>query len=65
MKQTKDVKDKDYIAKFRQGSGPMGMSAKDFYRDGGKIIKHEWAMGGSIETVVDSVPDEIEGYCKL
>ena len=57
--------DKDYIAKFRQGSGAMGMSAIDFYRVNGAIVRYHWSMGGGEKSIVDTVPDEIEGYVKL
>jgi hypothetical protein len=53
---------KDYIKKFRQGSGCIGMNAIDYYKEKGKIIKHSWAMGGSSKEEVDSVPLEIDGY---
>lgn len=55
----------NYIARFRQGSGPMAMNAIDYYKEEGKIIEHSWAMGGSSKKVVDSVPEEIKGYEKL
>ena len=54
-----------YIAEFRQGCGAMSMNAIDYYKEGGKIIKHSWAMGGETKTEVDSVPESIEGYSKL
>ena len=56
---------KEYFAKFRQGEGPMAMSAIDFYKEDNQIIKHEWAMGGETKTKVKSVPDNIHGYTKL
>ena len=55
----------NYLAKFRQGSGPMAMNAIDFYMEDGKIIRHSWAMGGSSKKTVKSVPDAIEGYTKI
>jgi len=59
------MNDIQLLAAFRQGSGPMGMNAIDFYEDNGKIIKHEWAMGGSSKKEVKKVPDKIEGYTQL
>lgn len=53
---------KEYIAKFRQGSGSMAMNAIDYYKEEGKIIKHSWAMGGSDKKEVDRVPEFIPGY---
>ena len=55
----------NYLAKFRQGSGPMAMNAIDFYMEGGKIIKHSWAMGGSSKKTVKYVPGTIDGYTKI
>jgi hypothetical protein len=54
-----------YIAKFRQGSGPMCMNAIDYYWKDGGIIRHSWAMGGSTKTQVYTVPEEIDGYRKI
>jgi len=54
------------LAQFRKGFGPMGQNAIDFYHDDeGKIIRHDWAMGGSIRTIVATVPKSINGYRKL
>jgi len=53
---------KVYLAEFRRGRGAMGMSAIDFYKENGKIIKHHWAMGGEMKRVVKFVPIKIEGY---
>ncbi len=53
----------EYIKQFRCGSGPMVQSAIDFYRnEKGEIIKHCWAMGGETKTIVDCVPESIDGY---
>jgi len=57
--------EKKYLAKFRKGFGAMEMHAIDFYREGGKLIKHEWAMGGETKGTVKVVPDNIPGYDKL
>jgi hypothetical protein len=54
--------EKQYLAKFRQGSGPMAMNAIDYYMDNGEIIEHKWAMGGGSKKIVESVPDKIDGY---
>ena len=56
---------KIYLAKFRNGSGSLGMNAIDFYRENGNLIKHEWAMGGETKKRVDTVPNQIDGYIKL
>jgi hypothetical protein len=53
---------KEYLAKFRQGSGPLAMNAIDFYREDGVIIEHSWAMGGETKIITTSVPDIIEGF---
>jgi hypothetical protein len=61
-----DSDDKKYLAKFRQGNNPMSMNAIDYYiDDSGNIIKHAWAMGGETRTVVESVPDKIDGYERI
>ena len=53
------------IAEFRQGSGPMEMNAIDYYEnENGTITKHSWAMGGSSEKIVDTVPEEVSGYIR-
>lgn len=60
------IGNKEMLAEFRQGSGSMGQNAIDFYLDErGKIIRHEWAMGGGIRTTVSTVPESINGYRKL
>lgn len=57
--------DMKYLAKFRQGNGPINVNAIDYYiNDKGEIIKHSWAMGGETKKVVDSVPESIAGYIK-
>jgi hypothetical protein len=56
---------KEYLAKFRQGSGPMALNAVDYYEENGKIIKHMWAMGGETKKEVDRVPVHIKGYRRL
>jgi hypothetical protein len=56
---------KTYLAKFRQGSGAMAMNATDFYRENGKIIKHDWAMGGETKKEVATVPTNINGYRRI
>ena len=56
---------KTYLAKFRQGSGAMGMNAIDFYREDGEIVKHKWSMGGESFDKVNIVPTRIEGYKKI
>ena len=43
----------------------MAMNAIDFYMEGGKIIKHSWAMGGSSKKTVKYVPGTIDGYTKI
>jgi hypothetical protein len=56
----------NYLAKFRQGNDPMSMNAIDYYISGdGSIIEHKWAMGGESRRVVESVPDNIDGYEKI
>lgn len=57
-----EMSNKEYLARFRQGHGPMSMNAIDFYMDGSDIIMHSWAMGGSSKKVVDCVPQWIEDY---
>ena len=55
-----------YLARFRQGSGPMGQNAIDFYLNSkGKIVKHCWAMGGSKKSIASKVPKSIKGYERL
>lgn len=56
---------KTYLAKFRQGSGAMAMNAVDFYTENGKIIKHQWAMGGESHEEVLAVPTYVDGYKKI
>lgn len=56
---------KTYLAKFRQGSGPMAMNAIDYYREDGRIIKHHWAMGGETKKEVNIVPTNINGYRRI
>ena len=57
------MEDVNYIARFRQGTGPMSMSAVDFYKDKkGRIICHSWAMGGESKKKVTTVPESIPGY---
>lgn len=56
---------KTYLAKFRQGSGPMAMNAVDFYREGGKLIRHEWSMGGESKKEVHIVPTYLTEYKRI
>tara|TARA_R110001632_G_scaffold188268_1_gene308705 strand:+ start:467 stop:673 length:207 start_codon:yes stop_codon:yes gene_type:complete len=52
-----------YIARFRQGHGAMAMNAIDYYKDEqGRIVRHQWSMGGSMNDFVELVPDSIKGY---
>ena len=44
------------VAEFRQGSGPMGMNAIDFYDDNGKIVKQSVAMGSAVRKEVAKRP---------
>lgn len=43
----------------------MGQNNIDFYREDGKIIRHEWAMGGETKKMVNSVPLAIVGYTRV
>lgn len=55
---------KDAIARFSKGSSPMGYAAIDYYHTKDGILEHRWSMGGEDLKIVDSIPDEIEGYNK-
>ena len=58
--------DKTLVASFRQGSGAMAMNAIDYYTCcDGRILKHNWAMGGEDWSMSLRVPDEIPGYVRL
>ena len=56
---------KEYLAKFRQGSGGMAMNAIDFYLENRNIIKHAWAMGGETKKQVYHVSNEINNFLKV
>lgn len=59
------MKDVEYLARFRQGSGAIAMNAIDYYKEKGAIVKHEWAMGGETKQKVDCVPTKIDGYKRI
>lgn len=40
----------------------MSCNSIDFYREGAKIIRHSYAMGGETKKRVKTVPNEIVGY---
>ena len=53
---------KKYLARYRQGTGPMDSNFIDFYEDGNDIVMHSYAMGGESKTFVTQLPQWIEGY---
>lgn len=52
------------LARFRQGRTIMGTATIELYREGDKIIKHTWGMGGPSKEAVSAVPVSIFGYVR-
>jgi hypothetical protein len=57
------VRDLIHSVRLRDGTSPMAMNVRDYYPlPDGRIVLHEWGMGGESFSLVPALPNE-EGSC--